>query len=102
MNKKIYGDFQICISMPLGFIRPMPNSIYNIYNPLRVKHLSRLRIEISHLKEHKFKHNFQDSIDPMCNCKAFIFFLHYANFNTQDKPSLDKIATIDVNISTEN
>ena len=42
----------------------MPNSIYNIHNPLRVKHLTRWRIGFSHLKEHKVKHNFQDLIDP--------------------------------------
>ena len=28
----------------------------------------RLRLGLSHLREHKFKHNFQDSINPLCNC----------------------------------
>ena len=36
----------------------MLNSIYNIHNPLGVKYLTRLRIEFSHLKDHKPKHNF--------------------------------------------
>ena len=44
----------------LSFIRPMPDSIYNIHNPLGVKYLTRLRITFSHLKEHKLKHHFQD------------------------------------------
>ena len=66
----------------------MPNSIYNIHNPLGVKYLTRLRIECAHLKEHKFKHNFQDSRDPMCSCSSGIettihFFLHCAVFNNQ-------------------
>ena len=74
MNKKIYGDFQICISIPLSFIRPMPNSIYNIYNPLGVKHLSRLRIEISHLKEHKFKHAFKTRQIQCATAKLSFFF----------------------------
>ena len=39
----------------LSFIRPMPNSIFNIHNPPGVKYLTRLRIGFSHLKEHKFK-----------------------------------------------
>ena len=82
----------------------MPNSIYNIHNPLGVKYLTRLRIGFSHLKEHKFKHNFQDSIDPMCSCSSGIettihFFLHCGNFNIQRQTLFDKI---DANILTEN
>ena len=85
----------------------MLNSIRNIHNPLGVKYLTRLRIGFSHLKEHKFKHNFQDSIDPMCSCSSGIeatidFFLHCANFNIQGQSLFDKIATIDANILTEN
>ena len=84
----------------------MRNSIYNIHNPLGVKYLTRLRIGFSH-KEHKFKHNFQDSIDPMCSCSSGIettihFFLHCANFNIQRQNLFDKIATIDANFLTEN
>ena len=85
----------------------MPNSIYNIHNPLRVKCLIRLRIGFTQLKEHKFKHNLQDSINPMCSCSSSIettihFFLHCVNFNTQRQTLFDKIATMDTNILTEN
>ena len=83
----------------------MPNSIYNNHNPLRVKYLTRLRIEFSHLKEHKFKHNFQDSINPMCSCNIetkIHFFLHCLHFNTQRQTLFDKITTIDASILTEN
>ena len=85
----------------------MPNSIYNIHISLGVKYLTRLRIGFSHLKEHKLKHNFHDSIDPMCSCSSGIettihFFLHCGNFNTQGQILVDKIATIDANILTEN
>ena len=84
----------------------MPNSIYNIHNPHGVKYLKRLRIGFSHLKEHKFKYNFQDSIDPMCSCSSGIettihFFLHCANFNIQRQTLFDKIGTTDANILTE-
>ena len=79
-------SFKVFKKRLLSFIRPMPNSIYNIYNPLGVKYLTRLRISSSHLKEHKFKHNFQDSIDQMFSCCSGIettihFFLHCENFN---------------------
>ena len=52
----------------LEFIRPKANSIFNIHNPTGIKYLTRLRLGFSHLKEHKFKHNFQDSVDPLCSC----------------------------------
>ena len=100
-------SFAIFKKRILEFIRPKPNSIFNIHNPLGIKYLTRLRVGFSHLKEHKFRHNFQDSIDPMCNCGSGIettihFFLHCANFNTQRQTLFDKIATIDTNILTEN
>ena len=41
------------------FIRPKPNNIFNIHNPFGIKYLTRLRVGFSHLKEHKFRHNFQ-------------------------------------------
>ena len=56
-------SFKVFKKRLLSFIRPVPNSIYNIHNPLGGKYLTRLRIRFSHLKEHKFKHNFQGSID---------------------------------------
>ena len=36
----------------LKITRPKANSIYNINNPVGIKHLSRLRLVFSHLKEH--------------------------------------------------
>ena len=81
----------------------MLNSIYNIHNPLVAKYLTRLRIGFSHLKEHKFKHNFEDSVDPMCRCTSGIettmhFFLRSAKFNIQRQTLFYKVATIDAKI----
>ena len=56
----------------LKFIRPVPNPIYTINDPIGLKHLTRLRLFFSHLREHKFKHNFQDTIDPFCNCGLIV------------------------------
>ena len=100
-------SFAIFKKRILEFIRPKPNSIFNIHNPLGIEYLTRLRVGFSHLKEHKFRHKFQDSIDLMYNCGSGIettthFFLHCANFNTQRQTLFDKIATIGTNILTEN
>ena len=44
----------------LNFIRPCANSIFDIHNPLGIKLLTRLHLGLSHLREHKFGHWFQD------------------------------------------
>ena len=45
----------------LQFIRPSSNSVYNCHNPKGIKLMTRLRLDLSHLREHKFKHSFEDS-----------------------------------------
>ena len=52
----------------LKFIRPEPNSTYNINDTKRLKLLTRLRLRLSHLGDHKFRNNFQDCASPMCYC----------------------------------
>ena len=32
--------------------------------------LTRLRVGFSHLNEHKFRHNFLDTLDPFCACRT--------------------------------
>ena len=53
----------------LGFIRPNSYSIFNINDPKGIKYLTRLRLNFSHLiRQHKFRHNFQDTLNPLCSC----------------------------------
>ena len=52
----------------LVFIRPKSHSVFNIIDPIGLKFLSRLRLNLSHLREHKFHHNFLDTINPLCSC----------------------------------
>ena len=52
----------------LDFIRPKENSIYAIHDISGLKLLTRLRLNFSHLNEHKFRHNFKDTINPICSC----------------------------------
>ena len=39
-----------------------------IYDPLGVKLINRLRVGFSHLREHKFRHNFADTVNSLCSC----------------------------------
>ena len=45
--------------------RPIQNSAYNIHDPLGIKYLPRIRLGLSHLNYHKFRHNFQDCLNPL-------------------------------------
>ena len=70
----------------LKFIRPSPNSTFHVHNPHGIKLLTRLRVELRHLREHKFRHNFQDPLDQFCNCgrhteTTIHFFLHCSNYS---------------------
>ena len=52
----------------LKFIRLGPNKVFNIYNPYGLKLLTRPRLGLSHLRGHKFNHNFSDFLDEICMC----------------------------------
>ena len=52
----------------LSKIRPPPpaKSIFGIHDPIGLSYLTQLRVGLSKLNLHKFKHNFRDTINPMC------------------------------------
>ena len=69
----------------LTFIQPSPNSVYNCHNPTGLKFITGLRLGLSNLRGHKFKHSFQDRINPLCSCGFDIesterFLLHCLQF----------------------
>ena len=83
--------------------RPTAKSIYNIHNPIGFKLLTRLRLDLSYLNEHKFTHNFQDCINPLCTCSLEIEFLcHfflYCHYYTNIRSTLFcELQPVDVNI----
>ena len=51
-----------------------------------MKFLTRLRVGFSHLNEHRFWHNFQDSLNPLCSCSLEMedtsdYLLHCHHFS---------------------
>ena len=65
--------------MFLDFIRPTGKSTYKIYELLGIKLVTRLWLGFSHLSEHKFKHNFADSLNPLYSSFTS-FFLCCQNY----------------------
>ena len=88
----------------LSFIRPSANSTFNCHNPRGIKLLSRLRLGLSHLREHKFKHSFQDTLDPFYSCgKGEVetishYLLHCSNYSEDRLALLNTIKNIDMSI----
>ena len=69
----------------MKFIRPSSNSIINCHSPNGIKLITRLRLGLSHLRELKFRHNFQDTLNPICICGDDIkttiqYLLHCPNY----------------------
>ena len=44
------------------------NSVFSVADIYGLKLLTRLRASLSHLRKHKFRHNFQDTVNPLCSC----------------------------------
>ena len=87
----------------LKFIRPTANKIFGCHNLKGIKYLTRLRLGLSHLHEHKFKNNFRDKLNPFCTCGCDVentchFLLHCPNFLTERNTLFNKITNIDSNI----
>ena len=83
--------------------RPTAKPVYNIQNPNGLKLFTRLRVGLSHLNEHKFNHNFQDCINPLCSCSLEVeslshFFLHCHYFTDIRKTLFHELQLIDGNI----
>ena len=89
----------------LNFIRPSGSTVFNCHNPKGVKLLTRLRLGLSHLPEHKFKHSFQDSLNSICSCGNDVktsahILLHCPNFSNEKSAFLNTIGSIDRKILT--
>ena len=54
----------------LRLTRCIENSIYGICDPIKL--LIRLWLGFSHLREHKFRYNFAEIVNPLCPCSLEI------------------------------
>ena len=89
--------------MILKFIRPKPNRISSTQNFEGLKLLTRMRLGLSHLADHKFRHDSRDCLNPICSCGQEIettshFLLHGLNYHCTRKTFFEKINVIDSNI----
>ena len=65
--------------------------------------MTRLCVGFSHLRERKFKHNFQDTLNPLCPCSLeaegkYHFFMHYQIFPNQRNVLFDHLNAYNLEI----
>ena len=87
----------------LKFIRPKPNNVYYCHNPKGIELLTRLRLGLTHVREHKFKHSFQDCLNPFYLCGNEIetsthYLLHCPTYTNERLTLLNKIKSINCSI----
>ena len=100
-------NFSIFKNNILKFIRPKPNSFFNCCNLKGIRLITRLRLELSHLREHKFKYNFQNCLNPLCSCGSSIestshFLLHCPIFHDKGHTRLSTLNNIDSKLLESN
>ena len=87
----------------LNEIRSKPSPLYSIHNPSGIKLLTRLRLGLSYLNEHKFNHNFDDCVNPFCTCSlepesTSHFFLHCHHYNAIQSILFEDLNSVDKNL----
>ena len=96
-------NFLVFKSNILKFIRPSPNSVYNCHNPRGICLITRLRLGLSHLREHKFEHGFQDTLNPLCSCGNDVestehFLLHCPQFVNERRTLLSTLGNFNCSL----
>ena len=92
--------------MHLNFIRPCANSIFDNQSHLGIKLLKRLRVGLSHLHEHKFRHCFQNTLSFLCECdkdaeRTMHSFSITPNLSLLDNPSFRKLGILIITFKTQ-
>ena len=88
----------------LKFMRPEANSVFNVTDNKDVVFLNRLRVGFSHLREHKCRHNFADTLDPFCNCrtnsleKTEHFLMHCSDYSNERLVMFSSLFQLDISL----
>ena len=95
-KSKSYATFRNTL-LKLG--RPIQRAIYSISNPVAVGLKLLTCHGLSHLNEHRFNHNFQNCINPLCSCSLEIeptshFLLHCHHYTNICVTLLKLVSTI--------
>ena len=99
-NVRRCDSYNVLKSNILKFIRPSSNLFFDYHNPIGIKYITRIWLGLIHLRQHKFKHSFQDTFNHICNCgndveSAIHFFLHCPLYSNERLTLLSSLVNID-------
>ena len=78
----------------LSLIHPIQTNIYNIFDPKALTFLTRLKLDLSHLNEHRFQHNFQECLNPLLIEDTSHYLLHCHNFSHHGVALMNSVKSI--------
>ena len=83
--------------LKLGLVNS--SSVYYIIEPIRLKLLARLMLDLSHLNEDRFIHDFQSCVNPLSTCSLEVesnnhFFLYFHNYADTQQILVDNVKKI--------
>ena len=84
-------------------IRPDPQPVYNICRPSGLKLLTRLKLHLTHLNEHRFNFNFENCVNPLCICSLETaatshFFLHCHYYHSIRLTLFNELCEVDMSL----
>ena len=87
----------------LKFIRPSENRAFPCNNSKGIRLLNRVRLGLSHFREHESKYNVQGTLNPTCSCGEDIvischYLLHCSLYNNERLALLNVIQSINNSI----
>ena len=86
----------------LALVRPSANNIFHCQNPKDFKLITKLRLQLAHLRLHKFRGSFQNTLNSIYNCgiveTSVHYLLHCPNFSNERLTLFNKIQSIGENI----
>ena len=94
------SSFNIFRDNLIKIIRPIPNSVFGIFNSVGRTLITRRRLGLSHLNYHRFKHNVNVWINPLCTCSldnesTVHYFLHCNYYNSARISLLNDLNSVD-------
>ena len=101
------ASYNLFINTLLKFIRPAQRKTSKINDSVGVKLLTRLCLGFSHLREHKFRHDFGDILKLLCPCSIEAettahYFLRCHFYNANRSALMNESNEIDSSFSTLN
>ena len=103
INRRNSESIALFKSRLLSFIRLVQNNIYNIFDPEGLTFLTLLRVGLSHPNAHRFQHNFQEYLNPLCSYSletedATHYLLHCRYFSNQRTDLMNSLNSVVQNL----